>query len=219
MHKQPRTFDTCFFERYAKISLETLFGGQYASLVNADRPDLQSPDGSIGIEVTRAIRENKNVAHALINEIAGKPITDVESEDFRDIRRNGYAYGLDNEGWVGSLEYNYWALAHPMRRIISSKVGKVTSGFYGEFAEFGLYIFTQEEIGDVDITNAIDQIVELQYGKRLHYSKLFVSQIQSMYICDLQTQHYQNIVIDKALRRTFYNNALCCPTHGAAGGL
>ncbi|MGN0187621.1 MAG: hypothetical protein ACI392_07755, partial [Paludibacteraceae bacterium] len=150
------------------------------------------------------------VAHALINEIAGKPITDVESEDFRDIRRNGYAYGLDNEGWVGSLEYNYWALAHPMRRIISSKVNKVTSGFYGEFAEFGLYIFTKEEISTVDITNAIDQIAELQYGKRLRYSTLFVSQIQSMYVCDLATQNYQDIEIDKALRRRFYNEALLC---------
>jgi hypothetical protein len=208
MNSITHRFDTCFFERYAKISLENLLGKRYASLINSDRPDLQSPDGSIGIEVTRAIRENKNVAHALINEIAGKPITDVESEDFRDIRKNGYAYGLDNEGWVGSLEYNYWALAHPMRRIISSKVGKVTSGFYGDFEEFGLYIFTKEDINDADVTNAIDQISELQYGKRQRYHKLFISQIQSLYCCDLTTQTYQNIVIDKDLRRKFYNEAL-----------
>lgn len=208
MNSITHRFDTCFFERYAKISLENLLGERYASLINSDRPDLQDPEKRIGIEVTRAIRENKNVAHALINEIAGKPITDVESEDFQDIRKNGYAYGLDNEGWVGSLEYNYWALAHPMRRIISSKVGKVTSGFYGDFEEFGLYIFTKEDINDADVTNAIDQISELQYGKRQRYHKLFISQIQSLYCCDLTTQTYQNIVIDKDLRRKFYNEAL-----------
>lgn len=201
-------FDTCFFERYAKISLENLLGEKYASLINSDRPDLQDPEKRIGIEVTRAIRENKNVAHALINEIAGKPITDVESEDFRDIRKNGYAYGLDNEGWVGSLEYNYWALAHPMRRIISSKVGKVTNGFYGDFEEFGLYIFTKEDIDDADVSNAIDQISELQYGKRQRYHKLFISQIKSLYCCDLTTQTYENITIDKALRRKFYDEAI-----------
>lgn len=201
-------FDTCFFERYAKISLENLLGEKYASLINSDRPDLQDPEKRIGIEVTRAIRENKNVAHALINEIAGKPITDIESEDFRDIRKNGYAYGLDNEGWVGSLEYNYWALAHPMRRIISSKVGKVTNGFYGDFKEFGLYIFTKEDIDDADVSNAIDQISELQYGKRQRYHKLFISQIKSLYCCDLTTQTYENITIDKALRRKFYDEAI-----------
>ena len=39
-----RKFDTCFFERYAQITLETCLGPHYASLVNEDRPDLQMPD-------------------------------------------------------------------------------------------------------------------------------------------------------------------------------
>lgn len=58
-------FDTCFFERYAMISLQTLLGNRYACLVNEDRPDLQAPDHSIGIEVTRAMEENKSVADSL----------------------------------------------------------------------------------------------------------------------------------------------------------
>ena len=32
-------FDTCFFERYAMVSLATLLGEHYAHLVNRDRPD------------------------------------------------------------------------------------------------------------------------------------------------------------------------------------
>ena len=48
-------FDTCFFERYAMVSLATLLGEHYAHLVNRDRPDLQDEEQSIGIEVTRAI--------------------------------------------------------------------------------------------------------------------------------------------------------------------
>lgn len=54
--------DTCFFERYAQISLSTLLGSEFDSLVNLDRPDLQSPDGtSIGIEVTRAMEESSRL--------------------------------------------------------------------------------------------------------------------------------------------------------------
>lgn len=45
-------FDTCFFERYAMVSLATLLGDHYAHLVNRDRPDLQDETQSIGIEVT-----------------------------------------------------------------------------------------------------------------------------------------------------------------------
>ena len=51
-----RPFGTCFFEQYAQITLSTLLGGEFVSLVGRDRPDLQSVDGhTLGIEVTRAM--------------------------------------------------------------------------------------------------------------------------------------------------------------------
>ena len=84
-------FDTCFFERYAMVSLATLLGEHYAHLVNRDRPDLQDEAQSIGIEVTRAIRENKNVANALVNEMAGEDVKEVNAEDMLHINQSGYA--------------------------------------------------------------------------------------------------------------------------------
>ena len=63
-------FDTCFFERYAKITLETILGEKYSKLVNKDRPDLQTEDNAIGIEVTRALKESKVEAIKLLNEMA-----------------------------------------------------------------------------------------------------------------------------------------------------
>ena len=59
-------FDTCFFERYAMCSLRSLLGKRYSHLVNADRPDLQDVAQGIGIEVTRAITEDRNVANSLM---------------------------------------------------------------------------------------------------------------------------------------------------------
>ena len=61
-------FDTCFFERYAKLTLETILGEKYSNLVNKDRPDLQTEDDSIGIEVTRALKESKIEAIKLLKE-------------------------------------------------------------------------------------------------------------------------------------------------------
>ena len=87
-------YDTCFFERYAMYSLEALLGERYAHLVNADRPDLQDEAQGIGIEVTRAITEDKNVANSLINEMAGRPVKEV-NEDLLKIQESGYSYGLD----------------------------------------------------------------------------------------------------------------------------
>ena len=63
-------FDTCFFERYAQITLETFLGDKYSKLVNKDRPDLQTEDDTMGIEVTRALKESKVEAITLLNEMA-----------------------------------------------------------------------------------------------------------------------------------------------------
>ena len=86
-------FDTCFFERYAMCSLRSLLGKRYSHLVNADRPDLQDVAQGIGIEVTRAITEDRNVANSLINEMAGRPVKEV-NEDLLKIQESGYSYGL-----------------------------------------------------------------------------------------------------------------------------
>jgi hypothetical protein len=86
-------FDTCFFERYAMVTLATLLGEPYAHLVNRDRPDLQDEEGGLGIEVTRAIRENKNVVNALVNEMAGEAVKEVNAEDLRHIKQTGLRLG------------------------------------------------------------------------------------------------------------------------------
>ena len=139
-------FDTCFFERYAMVSLATLLGDHYAHLVNRDRPDLQDEEQGIGIEVTRAIRENKNVANALVNEMAGEDIKEVNAEDLRHINQSGYAYGLGDGTLVGRNEYEFWSLALPLKRILEIKMDKVNNGFYGDFDEFGLFVFTKEDL-------------------------------------------------------------------------
>ena len=143
-----RKFDTCFFERYAQITLETLLGDSYASLVNEDRPDLQMPDKSLGIEVTRAMEPKKDVANELLKEMAGLEIKEEDREEMNQIISSGYGYGLQDGKYIGQLEYEYWALAHPLRRIIESKVSKVGSGFYGDFKEYGLYIFCKDHLSE-----------------------------------------------------------------------
>ncbi len=52
-----KRFDTNFFERYARITLRSVMGEKYGSLLNEDRPDMQMQDRSLGIEVRRAIHE------------------------------------------------------------------------------------------------------------------------------------------------------------------
>ena len=201
-------FDTCFFERYAMISLASLLGEHYAHLVNRDRPDLQDEAQSLGIEVTRAIRENKNVANALVNEMAGVAVKEVNAEDLRHIKQSGYAYGLGDGNIIGRNEYDFWSLALPLKRILEIKMDKVNNGFYGDFNEFNLFVFTKEDLDIDQIKQTIAFMMEKQAYQNRFYSRLFLSQIQALFDCDLETGRYRKIKINEEQRRSLYNEAL-----------
>ena len=188
-----RKFDTCFFERYAQITLESLLGDDYADLVNEDRPDLQKPDMSLGIEVTRAMESSKDVAQAMLKEMAGMEVLEEDREEMDQIIRSGYGYGLQDGRYIGHLEYEYWHLAQPLRRIIENKVGKVGSGFYGNFDEYGLYIFCKDDLKYDEVILTMEYTSELQRTLDIRYSKMYLSLIDKLYVCDL-TQ------VDKLLR-------------------
>ena len=180
-----RKFDTCFFERYARISLMTLLGQEYAALINEDRPDLQMEDRSLGIEVTRAMEPRKDVAREMLKEMAGLEVQESDREEMGEILRSGYGYGLQDGKYIGNLEYEYWALALPLRRIIASKIEKVGSGFYGDFKEFGLYIFCKDDLSHDEVILTMEYASDLQRHLDVKYSKMYLSLIDRLYVCDL----------------------------------
>ena len=180
-----RKFDTCFFERYAMHTLETFLGSSYSALVNEDRPDLQMPDRSLGIEVTRAMEPRKDVAQELLLEMSG--VESPADDELRQIVRSGYGYGLQEGRYVGRLEYEYWRLAQPLRRIIESKVGKVGSGFYGDFREYGLYIFCKDHLTEEEVILTMEYTSDLQRHIDIRYSRMYLSLIDRLYVCDLSS--------------------------------
>jgi len=210
-----RKFDTCFFERYAQVSLETILGKEYAALVNEDRPDLQMPDGSLGIEVTRAMEPRKDAAMSMLSEMAGLPVKEEDREEMDRIISSGYGYGLQDGRYIGHLEYEYWALAHPLRRIIESKVSKVGSGFYGEFDEFGLYIFCKDNLTEEEVILTMEYTSDLQRHLDVRYSKMYLSLIDRLYVCDLSQVdriHHPtkctSYEITRRMCKEFFNKAL-----------
>lgn len=181
-----RKFDTCFFERYAQLSLESILGEDYSDLINEDRPDLQKPDHSLGIEVTRAMEPRKDVAQELLNEMAGFNVPAEDKEEMERILQSGYGYGLQEGRYIGHIEYEYWRLAQPLKRIIESKVSKVGSGFYGDFQEYGLYIFCKDNLSDEEVRLTMEYTSELQRHLDLKYSKMYLSLIDRLHVCDLR---------------------------------
>lgn len=83
------------------------------------------------------------------------------------------------------MEYDYWNLALPLRRIIASKIEKVGSGFYGDFKEYGLYIFCKDDLSEEEVTLTMEYASDLQRHLDIRYSKIYLSLIDKLYVCDL----------------------------------
>ena len=206
-----KRFDTCFFERYARLTLTTLLGDAFAALVNRDRPDLQMEDGSLGIEVTRAMEPRKEAAVDMLKEMAGVEVPESEREEIGQIIKSGYAYGLQDGRYVGHIEQEYWSLALPLRRIIASKIEKVGSGFYGNFAEYGLYIFCKDDLNYEEVIMAMEYARDLQRHLDVKYSKIYLSLIDRLYVCDLVAEEKitcSSYPISLDMRRWFFMEAL-----------
>ena len=206
-------YDTCFFEKYAQIVLADVLGHEFDTLVNRDRPDLQSAAGhAIGIEVTRAMEESKAAGVALVKDIAG--ITpDLPADDFDTILETGYSYGLRTGKYVGVNELRYWKLALPMRRILESKVFKVGNGFYGHFDRMGLFVFSKDNLSEADALKAMNYTIGLQKLQELRYNRLYIADVDDLFVCNLDdgltaASRLVRYRLTQAKRRAFYLEAI-----------
>lgn len=209
-----RKYDTCFFERYAQISLETLLGREFADLVNEDRPDLQSPDGvTLGIEVTRAMEQNKDAARSLLKEIAGIKPMEEDRDDIAQILENGYGYGLSSGRYIGAKELSYWSLALPLKRILENKVSKAAGGFYGNFKKMGLYVFCKDNLSELEVLETCKHTMWLQRYAEHGYDRLYLSEISCLHVCNLSdsisdSSRVLSIPVSQEKRKEFYLESL-----------
>lgn len=208
-----RTFGTCFFEQYAQVSLSALLGSGFDGLVNRDRPDLQSPDGkSIGIEVTRAMEENKAAEQALLKDLAGLS-TGNHTDDYDRILENGYGFGLEGGKYIGKKEFFYWSMALPLRRILESKVAKVGNGFYGRFDEMGLFVFSRENLGMAEAVKAMNYTLSLQKHQDIRYNRLYLADVDDLFVCNLDDglkddSRLVRYRVSQQQRQDFYREAI-----------
>lgn len=197
------------------LQLQTLLGHKFDDLENRDRPDLQSAGGKrLGIEVTRAMEGGKAAALQMLKDISGITRTEHDSaDDFRTIVESGYGYGLREGTFIGGIELDYWESAQPMKCIIANKVSKVSSGFYGDFEEFGLFVFSQERISERNAFDTVQYTLGLQKTLDKRYSRLYISAISDFHACNLEDGispdfRITSYKVDELTRRNLFLSAL-----------
>ena len=92
----------------------------------------------------------------------------------------------------------------------------MASGFYGEFDEFGLYIFCKDDLTPEEVGLTLEYTSELQRHLDVKYSKMYLSLIDKLYVCDLTevnrlhhpTTKYTSYEITRRMCKKFFLESL-----------
>ena len=157
-------------ECLAKVILENCIDSKYSKLQIKDKPDLQSDELDIGVEVTVSVPQINREIERLASDISYNDNADKQSCIDRIQQLNG------------KYESKFGIVTHPTRthslkpilNAIDEKLKKVNKGGYTEFKQMELYIRDDNLILEQELNMLYNQIEEIQnlYIKR--FDRVFI---------------------------------------------
>lgn len=191
-----------YYECYAKIVLEELYPEEFQNLLIIDKPDLQSIDGSVGIEVTNAIDKNVMEAEKLYSEIscnsAKKP-----QKALKRIEECGHKLedGVLFYSKKGILDYSLSENSFcSIIKSFDNKLTKLNGGQYKPFKNNHLFIFSYIFCNDKMIKDAVSEMRKKQANMELKFYKVYLLIPGRCYSFDLYTGNYKEYPINYTLQ-------------------
>ena len=154
-------------ELYARYMLEILFPLEYKDLINSDKPDLISPDGSIGVEVTRVVWEEEMMAAKAFNRegieiLSGDP---VKSEwENKVIGFSSPVNGVNYEGF---------------EKLLVQKYERINNDTYSPCRQYDLYVIWRDLFED-EAGRAVSGISETDKNYSVKYRYVFLDNTEML---------------------------------------
>lgn len=180
-----------FFERYAILSLVRFYNSDLKVMLseneNYEKPDFQSKDLGIGIEVTEAITTNQGEQRFIVNEYFGKGLDGVTIKEEAEKRfgkrikgrikvHDGFTEYREFDGMVNTSRYLDMAAIS-----ILEKTVKLNS-LYEVFNANWLYVFIHTSILNVD--DIKERSTEWFSDDKRNFDKIILNCIDKLFIVD-----------------------------------
>lgn len=174
------------YEYFAKLVLEEYFCDKIVPLQVKDKPDLQSENQELGIEVVCAIDDMENEATYL--KIVTGEIKDEEklNKTKEELARKGMY--ICEEGFAVSQADCYGTKVEgtPLSGIVNAvekKVKKLNDG-YAYFEKYGLFIYTKMWIDYFNQDDLFNCICKIDQGLK-KYSDIYIIALSRIYLFDM----------------------------------
>ena len=183
-----------YWECYAKVVLEHVLSKSYKNLQLRDKPDLQFPDGSTGIEVTQAIDPDQLNAEKLYSNIEYNLIRN-EKRAKEEIKKCGceFVNGL-LKGKPGTDSFDI--ILNALKR----KLNTINKGGYILFNEYDLFLFSDIYSNDEMRQNALKTMVELSKGYKITFKQIMVLVPGALYIFDLELYECEVVLVSNKMQ-------------------
>lgn len=178
-----------YYECCAKIVLSELVSKDYENLYLRDKPDLQFPDGSRGIEVTQAYNPDHKMAESLWINIQRGSVRNKEGA-LKEIEKSGSNYN----GFLLSSGPDSFTL---ILQAFKKKLETINKGHYAPFHHYDLFVFSEIYADNLMCQDALQAMIDLSLNYKLSFEKVWVSVPGFLYIFDLSKKQNQTIKIDE----------------------
>ncbi len=195
-----------FYEFYALISLINCYDRSLSSLLDSntsyERPDFQSYELDIGIEITEAITKKHGEERFIINEYFGKQLTGDEVKSKAEKRFgkkikgkisvfNSIAVYSEHRGLVNTSNY-----CDRITACVYDKTIKLNDG-YNLFNRNWLYVFAHTSILNAEDMDLM--VKKWKFSSKLSFDKIIINCVDKLYI--IGNQMIETIIInDESLK-------------------
>lgn len=173
-------YDEC----YAKIVLEKVVSESFQNLIIKDKPDLQSSDGSKGIEVTCAIAQDQMNAEKLYSKMKSGLVRNEEGAK-KTIKECGCT--VEKEILIGTGTDSFKLVLDALEK----KLKIINQGGYATFNEYDLFISSDISSDDKMRQEALKSMVEISKEYKISFNQIIVLVPDELCLFNLKTKEYQ----------------------------
>lgn len=186
----PDSLRKYYDEFYAMIVLEHVNPDEFLKLEKMEQPDLQSSDGKWGIEVTIAIDKDKIESENVYSKLSYDLVRN-NSKAEQKIKKCGCT--LKNGILIGKPSTSSFDL---IINSFNKKLDLLNGNKYKDFKYNCLFVFSYIHASDIMISNAIQQMQQLQINFNKKFHEIFVLVPGYFYVLNLSSGSFKVHRID-----------------------
>lgn len=202
-----------FVEEYARQTLHDLGLYDRSLLLPRDKPDLQDPVNSYGIEVVQDCYPEEREFIRRVLDADHTPFSALERKKKEYFRSKNIQLQIINDHVAGA----YWNNGHPnspehLKETIYRKLNKLNQGGYAPFDSYGLYVFVDTVSIDEQFNAYVSSVMRAaaEYPAQRRYSTLYLDYYYGLCVCSLEERRFSRKSIDETSRERIFSETQRC---------